>query len=106
VLRKWLNERSPVRVSFWFSSATGSLSGLVVKAAEDAIVVSEPKSDKDAAPDTLIAIPLAYVLGFAFADPAEATSPEHRKVLESEMESIVMIFLGNSERIAISVLPE
>jgi hypothetical protein len=105
VLRKWLNERSPVLVSFWFSSATGSLTGFVIKAAEDAIVVAEPKSDKDAAPDTLIAIPLAHALGFAFADPAEAISPEHRKALESEIESMVMIFLANRERIAISTLP-
>jgi hypothetical protein len=105
VLRKWPNEQSPVRVSFWFSSATGSLTGFVNKAEKDAIVVSQPETDEDTAPGTLMAIPLGHATGFAFADPGEATSPEHRTVLESEMESMVMISFITGERLAIAVLP-
>jgi hypothetical protein len=105
VLRKWLNERSPVRVFFWFSAATGTLTGFVIKAAEDAIVVSQPESDEDTAPGTLMALPLARAIGFAFADAGEAISPEHRELLESEMESTVMVFLMGGERFAIAALP-
>ena len=47
----------------------GSLTGLVIKAAEDAIVVSQPESDEDTPPGTLMAISLAHANGFAFADP-------------------------------------
>jgi hypothetical protein len=93
-------------VSFWFSSATGSLTGIVVKAAEDAIVVSQPEADENTAPGTLMAISLAHATGFAFADPREAVSSAHREFLESEMESTVMVFLATGERFAIAVLPE
>jgi len=106
VLRKWLEDRSAVRVLFWFSSATGPLTGLVIKAAEDAIVVSQPEVDEDTPSGTLMAISLAHANGFAFADPAEAVSAEHRKLLESEMESTIMIFLITGERFAIAALPE
>lgn len=106
VLRKWLNERSPVRVSFWLSAATGSLTGFVIKAAEDAIVVSQPESDEGTAPGTLMAISLAHAAGFAFADPEEAVSPAHRELLKLEIESIVMVFLPTGERLAIAALPE
>ena len=106
VLKKWLNERSPVRVVFWFSAATGSFTGVVTKAAEDAIVVSQAKADEETAAGTLMAIPLAHAVGFAFADPGEAISPAHRELLESEMESTVMVFLVTGERFAIAALPE
>jgi hypothetical protein len=92
-------------VAFWFSSATGSLTGLVIKAAEDAIIVSQPEGHEDTPPGTLMAISLEHATGFAFADPREGVSPEHRKLLESEMESTVMVFLKTGERFAISVLP-
>jgi hypothetical protein len=52
-----------------------------------------------------MAISLEHATGFAFADPREGVSPEHRKLLESEMESTVMVFLKTGERFAISVLP-
>ncbi len=106
VLRKWLIDRSPVRVDFWFSSAKGSLTGFVVKAAADAIVVSQSEADEHTTPGTLMAISLARATGFAFADSREAISLEHRKLLASEMESVVMVFLSAGERFAISVLPE
>jgi hypothetical protein len=93
-------------VFFWFLPATGSLTGFVIKAAEDAIVVSQPEADEDTAPGTLMAISLEHAIGFAFADPRESVSPEHRKALESEMESSVMIFFGTGERVAIAALPE
>jgi hypothetical protein len=106
VLRKWLNERSPVCVFFWFSAAIGTLTGFIIKAAEDAIVVSQPEADEDAAPGTLMAISLAHAIGFAFSDPGEAISPAHRELLESAMESTVMVFLVTGERFAIAALPE
>ncbi len=106
VLRKWLNERSPVRLYFWFSSGVGSLTGFVIKAAEDTIVVSQPEADESTAPGTLMAISLAGATGFAFADLGEGVSPAHRELLRSEMESTVMVFLKTGERFAIAVLPE
>jgi len=84
------------------------MAGFVIKAAGDAIVVvSQLEADeRTASGASMMAISLSQATGFAFADPREGVSPEHRELLASEMESTVMVFLMNGDRFAVSVPPE
>jgi hypothetical protein len=96
VLRKWLDERSPVR--FQFDSPPifkGIFTGIVIELSEREILLGPSGYSGEANPRAVFSISLSTPHYFKFKDPREATTHEDRKELEATMTFMVVIhFVG------------
>jgi hypothetical protein len=98
VLRKWLEERSTVRLQFESFKFKGIFTGIVIKVSEQEVMIGPSDFSYDVTPQAVFSISLTAPHRFEFKDSRDAINDEDRKDLEATMTFMVVILFSSGDR--------